>query len=673
MIRSTLDTSALSTEFQSAQPFSHVVMDDFLENQIHPLVGEIDELCDPQGSFSPFNWKSEIHDHSNKFYLSDLSMMPYWAHKILTYLNSQSTLDWLSELTGIPNLIADPSLKGGGIHRIKTGGFLGIHEDFNQQSETGLYRRLNLLLYISPEWKPEWGGELELWSVDDKGEPKECARKIAPIFNRCVIFKTTGHAPHGHPNPYLGPERLSLALYYYTKEKPEEHEVTTHGAVWKMDKHPLGPITKLNNGRVTIFTPTHRPDWIFDLYSSIRSQEEDVQWIIVPNAGAVIPDVIAKEPWVKVVPCRFPTPSVGALKGFAIQHADGDTFLEVDHDDVLLPGALKWVKENLTSGKVFGFSPTIETKPDANGNIIDAIYDSSFGWEHGEWTDDKGKLHRYNKPFDATARSICEVFFAPNHLRAWTREAYEAAGGYDPTYTICDDQDLMIRTYLAGAEFKCSPEPLYWQRLRPNSRQFEVNASIQETQARVRDKYIYLLIDEWCRRESLLKVDLGGALSRINGYICVDKREPADIKCNIGTDPLPFPDNSVGIVRTHDFMEHLAPDKIYGVVNEIWRVLAPGAWWDSATPSIDGPDGIPGRGAWQDFDHKSQWSTNSFWYFTRKEQAQFAPECHARFQTVQMLNHYPSQWHQNHRIPYVTALLSALKGQRQPGAIGFPR
>ena len=49
-----------------------------------------------------------------------------------------------------------------------------------------MWRRLNVLIYLNTEWDEAWGGHLELWEA----ERKTCVKRIAPIFNRAVIFDT---------------------------------------------------------------------------------------------------------------------------------------------------------------------------------------------------------------------------------------------------------------------------------------------------------------------------------------------------------------------------------------------------------------------------------------------------------------------------------------------------
>jgi Rps23 Pro-64 3,4-dihydroxylase Tpa1-like proline 4-hydroxylase len=114
----------------------------------------------------------------------------------------------LEQLTGIQNLIADKSLKGGGIHLLDKRGHLDMHVDFNRFNN--LYRRVNVLVYLNKDWNELDGGNLVLW---DK-------TKIIPTLGKRVIFTTSEDSWHGNPEPVKKP-RKSIALYFYTKEKPQ--------------------------------------------------------------------------------------------------------------------------------------------------------------------------------------------------------------------------------------------------------------------------------------------------------------------------------------------------------------------------------------------------------------------------------------------------------------------
>lgn len=120
-------------------------------------------------------------------------------------------------------------LLGGGYHLIEPGGYLGVHTDFNRSPISGLYRRVNLLIYLNKDWKMDEGGCLELW--DDE----KMAVKILPEFNRTVAFLTSSRSWHGHPVPNTRPRR-SIAAYFYSQEPPPDYDAE-QSTVW----HPKAP------------------------------------------------------------------------------------------------------------------------------------------------------------------------------------------------------------------------------------------------------------------------------------------------------------------------------------------------------------------------------------------------------------------------------------------------
>ena len=55
-----------------------------------------------------------------------------------------------------------------------------------------------------------------------------------------------------------------------------------------------------------------------------------------------------------------------------------------------------------------------------------------------------------------------------------------------------------------------------------------------------------------------------------------------------------------------------------------------------------------------DVTHFSFWNSNSFWYYTRPEQAQFI-HSPVLFEPNRIKNFHPSNWHREQQIVYVKA------------------
>jgi Rps23 Pro-64 3,4-dihydroxylase Tpa1-like proline 4-hydroxylase len=217
---------SLASPYQAAEPFPHVVIDDFLPEAL--LLEALDAF--PQPRELP-HW--EYDDHRQvKLQYSAVESLPPPLRDLLYFLNCPSVLQFLERLTGIAGLIPDVYLTGSGLHQIEAGGKLNIHADFNQLAWLKLDRRLNLMLYLNRDWKEEYEGHLELW---DRSMTR-CVKKILPIFNRCVIFTTTDNSYHGHPTPLACPRgmtRKSVALCYYTNGRPEAERSDPHSTLWQ--------------------------------------------------------------------------------------------------------------------------------------------------------------------------------------------------------------------------------------------------------------------------------------------------------------------------------------------------------------------------------------------------------------------------------------------------------
>ncbi len=212
--------------YLNAMPFSHVVLDHFLPN--HVLDGVLDEFPNPEG----IAWKQFINPREEKLASISDDQYGFRTRHLLAQFNGSTFVVFLENLTGIKGLIPDPHFFGGGLHQIKRGGYLKIHADFNWYERLRLYRRINVLIYLNKDWKEEYGGHLELW---DKKMSK-CQKRVLPAFNRCVIFNTTDHAFHGHPEPLSCPDgmtRKSLALYYYTNGRPFRERSFPHSTLFK--------------------------------------------------------------------------------------------------------------------------------------------------------------------------------------------------------------------------------------------------------------------------------------------------------------------------------------------------------------------------------------------------------------------------------------------------------
>ena len=227
--RMTEIAKASSTAYVGARPYPHLVLDNFFEPRL------LDEVLAEFPGPDAIDWQRFKNTREVKLASAKEAHFGPVTRLLLYHLNSATFLEFLSAVTGIPDLIPDPHFDGGGLHQIVRGGKLGIHADFNKHPRFGLDRRLNVLLYLNRNWREEYGGHLELWNRD----MSRCEAKIAPLFNRLVVFGTTDFTWHGHPDPLRCPEgttRKSLALYYFSNGRPAEEVSGAHSTVFQQRK-----------------------------------------------------------------------------------------------------------------------------------------------------------------------------------------------------------------------------------------------------------------------------------------------------------------------------------------------------------------------------------------------------------------------------------------------------
>jgi Rps23 Pro-64 3,4-dihydroxylase Tpa1-like proline 4-hydroxylase len=225
-VRLHANPDALRESYQRAEPFEHAAIDGLFDDEV--LEGILADFPTP----AAMRWMRFDNAAERKLgFYHETSTISDRIRAFLDAMNGFELLLFLERLTGIEGLIPDPYFGGGGLHQIEPGGFLKIHADFNVHPKLKLDRRLNVLVYLNRNWNEEYGGHLELWDAS-LSRP---VQKIAPLFNRTVIFSTGEQSFHGHPEPLRTPPgvtRKSVSLYYYTAGRPESERAPAHDTVF---------------------------------------------------------------------------------------------------------------------------------------------------------------------------------------------------------------------------------------------------------------------------------------------------------------------------------------------------------------------------------------------------------------------------------------------------------
>jgi hypothetical protein len=226
----------LAARFQQRDPFRHVVIDDFFAPQY---------CAELLAQFPPFergNARNEAGELGNKSTVEQIrGLGPAYA-ALDDALQSRRFLDLIGRITAIPNLLYDPWYFGGGTHENRNGQDLDAHVDFNRHPVERWHRRLNLIVYLNREWSDSWGGSLQLHS--DPRARDDRVTTITPLYNRAVIFETTEWSWHGFPRIAMPDDRRelsrrSVALYFYTTDRPADELAATHSTIYVDNPLPV--------------------------------------------------------------------------------------------------------------------------------------------------------------------------------------------------------------------------------------------------------------------------------------------------------------------------------------------------------------------------------------------------------------------------------------------------
>lgn len=396
--------------------------------------------------------------------------------------------------------------------------------------------------------------------------------------------------------------------------------------------------------KVSVITPTNSVARFQTARKSlIRQSFKDWEWVVLFNGDAQPPGE-DEDPRIRLVRSRTNLPFVGALKKEACSYATSPYIVEFDHDDELSSDCLKEVvKAFETTPAVFVYSDDAVVNADGSRR---EPYGAWYGWSTrnevflGEAEED---VVVHNRPV-LLPQNVSRILFAPDHVRAWKRDAYEAVGGHDSSLKICDDLDLMQKLYAySGGKFHHIEKCLYKYVVHGENTWLKNQGEIQVKMMELHDGAIEKMTRAHCANWGLAVADLGGNFP-INDLKAIEE----------AGGKWPLRDGSVGLIVSKGAVEQLA--KPIHLMNEAYRVLAHGGLFIIEVP--ESPSSISFHPA-----NRSQWSPSSFWYYTRKQNQDFIKplgvDC--RFQEVQLSRFYPSDWHKENNLPFVRAHLAAIK------------
>lgn len=206
-------------EFLSNNPFPFVILDNFLEKNYYK---ELDSKLSQNNYFKGGkNFNTSVEDNKQ---ISLNESLPNFILQITQYLNSKEWVKILQSLTGIKKLSATQvgNTMLANYHEMGSNGFLGSHVDHSSDPNTGHPHVLNVILYLSSEWKSKYGGATLFFN---KSGNKSLA-KIDYVPNRAVIFLHTPYSFHGVErlkNNGDKKRKLLYVDYYSSSTNPYSH------------------------------------------------------------------------------------------------------------------------------------------------------------------------------------------------------------------------------------------------------------------------------------------------------------------------------------------------------------------------------------------------------------------------------------------------------------------
>jgi hypothetical protein len=241
----------LAASWRDAQPFPHVVLDDFLAPEAcRALAGEFRDVGGD-------GWIENRHYSQRMRSRNDRAAFAPTTRALLDELDSARARRFVERLTGSAGLFLDQEMTDGGLSAMGRGDFFDLHTDMQSHALRRTWRRrVNLIIYLSEEWREEWNGALELW--DQRG--RRCAQRLAPRYNRAVLFEVSARAVHGVPERLAcppGAQRRNVVLYYFSAAG-QEVPITHFRYRARPDEPRRRPLVWANNAALWCYQTARR-------------------------------------------------------------------------------------------------------------------------------------------------------------------------------------------------------------------------------------------------------------------------------------------------------------------------------------------------------------------------------------------------------------------------------
>lgn len=207
----------LKRSYTNSFPFGYIKIDSFLNEEYAEKIYNKYPL-----DFD--NWHKYYNPLEVKYANDKINSLDKPIKDLFYILSTDEIIKIFSEITDINGLTFDPYLHGAGLHCHPRNGRLNMHLDYEKHPTLDkMERRLNIIFFLTKDWKNEWNGDNQLWTKD----MKECIVKTYPKFNSAIIFQTNNISWHGLPEKIKCPEnifRKSFAYYYISPLESDSND-----------------------------------------------------------------------------------------------------------------------------------------------------------------------------------------------------------------------------------------------------------------------------------------------------------------------------------------------------------------------------------------------------------------------------------------------------------------
>jgi len=203
--RLTKEKETLKEKFlESKNEIGFFYIDNLLPNElvltIHKIFPELHETKE----------RKSLREH--KYTAYQMNRYNPLLEEVIYAFQEENVVKAVSEICQIENMLPDENLYAGGLSLMAKDNYLSPHLDNSHDKDRDRWRVLNLLFYVTPNWKLENGGNLEVWP----NGLKEKQITIESKFNRLVVMTTHQKSWHSVSKVDVETIRCCISNYYFS-------------------------------------------------------------------------------------------------------------------------------------------------------------------------------------------------------------------------------------------------------------------------------------------------------------------------------------------------------------------------------------------------------------------------------------------------------------------------